>query len=141
MAIVVQPLGYIFKIKIGEVTFYCKQLSYRMRSIIGARHHKQVSGSELQDAMGLLFEVLRHSIVKVECLINPDGSDYVLEFDNGVLTEACLDLLFHIESVGDVLQMCATNFVHMRCPDKILGPDGKPLEGVSVEKIAPNKKK
>ena len=141
MAIVVQPLGYTFKIKIGDATFHCKQLSYRERSIIGARHHMQKSGTEVQNIVGLLFEVLRHSIKKVDGFVNPDGSVFELEFENGILSEACLDQLFHVESVGDVLQMCASNFLNMRSPDKLIGPDGKELEGVSIEKIPPTKKK
>ena len=141
MAIVVQPLGYTYKIQIGDAVFYCKQLSYRMRSIIGARHHRQESGTESQNIIGLLFDVLRHSITGVEGFVNPDGTPFRLEFDNGVLTETCLDQLFHVESVGDVLQIAASNMLNMRSIDKVLGPDGKPLEGVTIEKIPPIKKK
>ena len=104
MAIVVQPLGYIYKIKIGDAAFYCKQLSYKTRSIIGAKYHRQQSGREIQDVVGLLFEVLRHSITKVDGFVNPDGSKFELKFENDILTEECLDQLFHVEKVGDILR-------------------------------------
>ena len=141
MAIVVQPLGYTYKIKIGDAAFYCKQLSYKMRSIIGAKYHRQQSGAEIQNVVGLLFEVLRHSIKKVEGFVNPDGTPFELKFENDVLTEDCLDQLFHVERVGDILQMCASSFINLRAPDKIVGTDGEPIEGVSIEKIEPDKKK
>ena len=141
MAIVVRPLGYLYKIKIGEAVFYCKQLSYKMRSIIGAKYHRQQSGNQVQDVVGLLFEVLRHSIKKVEGFVNPDGSPFELKFENDVLTEECLDQLFRVERVGDILQMCASSFVNLREPDVIVDADGQPIEGVSIEKVEPDKKK
>ena len=141
MAVVVQPLGFVYKIKIGEVTVYCKQLSYRTRSIIGARYTQQKSGDQTQNIVGLLFEVLQHSIKKVEGLVNPDKTEFELKFENGILTEDCLDQLFHVERVGDILQLTASNFLNMRAPDKFVGMDGELLDGVSVEKIEPDKKK
>ena len=141
MAVVVHNLNHLYKIKIGEVAIYCKQLSYRMRSTIGMRFHRQNSGVETQDTIGLLFEVLRHSITKVEGFVNPDGSPFELEFENDSVTENCLDRLFYVENVGDVLQICASSFVNMKIPDKIVGLDGEPIEGVSVEKVEHSKKK
>ena len=142
MAIVVQPLGFIYKVKIGDVVIHCKQLSYRVRSMLGAKFHQQKSGAEIQDTLSLLFEVLRHSIVKVEGFQNPDGSDYELKFDNDVLTEDCLDALMYVENVGDVMQMCASGFLNMKMPDKIVHPvSGEVMEGVSITKVAPNVKK
>ena len=141
MAIIVQPLSHVYKINIGEIVFYCKQLSYRQRSIIAAKHHQQSSGTHTQDVVGLLFEVLRHSITKVEGLENPDGSTYELKFENGILTDDCLDELFYLEKVGDVLQLCASNFLTMKIPSEFIGMDGKPMDGVSVEKVPADKKK
>lgn len=141
MAVVVQPLGYIYKVKIGDVVIHCKQLSYRMRSVIGASFHKQESGSEVQNTMDLLFQVLRHSIVKVEGFENPDGSPFKLEFDNGVLKDDCLDALLYVDRVGDVLQLCASNFLNMKVPDKIFDGTGHIMEGVTIEKVENIKKK
>lgn len=142
MAVVVQPLGYLYKIKIGEVVIYCKQLSYRVRSTIGATYQKQQSGTEVQNALGLLFEVLRHSIKRVEGFENPDGSEFELVFENDILTEECLDQLMYVEGVGDVLQLCASNFIHMKSASKILDAvTGLEIEGVSVEKVEDSKKK
>lgn len=141
MAVIVQPLDFLYKIKIGEVSIYCKQLSYRMRSTIGMRFHKQNSGAETQDMIGLLFEVLKHSIKDVEGFVNPDGSPFKLDFENGAVTDDCLDKLFYVENVGDVLQICASNFINMRMPDKIIGINGEVIEGVTVEKIKQVKKK
>ena len=142
MAVVVQPLGFVYKIKIGDVTVHCKQLSYRVRAQIGTLFQTQKSGTEVQNMLSILFEVLRHSIVKVEGFENPDGSPFELQFDNGVLTEECLDQLLYVERVGDVLQLCASNFLNMRAPDKLLDvASGKMMEGVSIEKEAPFKKK
>ena len=142
MAIVVQPLGYIYKIKIGDVAIHCRQLSYRVRSMLGAKFHQQKSGAEIQDTLGLLFEVLRHSIVKVEGFENPDGSVFELQFENDVLTEDSLDALMYVENVGDVMQLCASGFLNMKLPDKIVHPvSGEEMEGVSIEKVAPELKK
>ena len=141
MEVVVQPLGFVYKVKIGDVVVYCKQLSYRVRSMIGARFHAQKSGTEMHDMVGLLFEVLRHSIVKVEGFVNPDGSPFELEFENDVLTENCLDSLMYVERVGDTLQLCASNFLNMKVPDKFLGVDGRIIEGVTIEKTQLDKKK
>ena len=142
MAIVVQPLGYIYKVKIGEVVIHCKQLSYRMRATIGAKFHVQKSGTEIQDTLSLLFEVLRHSIVKVEGFVNPDGSPFELKFENGVLDEDSLDALMYVENVGDVLQLCASSFLNMKVPDKLVDSvNGEIIEGVTIEKVADFKKK
>ena len=142
MAIVVQPLGYTYKVKVGDVIIHCKQLSYRMRSVIGAKFHKQSAGDEIQNTLNLLFEVLRHSIVKLEGFQNPDGSDFELQFENGILAEDCLDQLMYVEKVGDVLQLCASSFLNMKIPDKIVDSiSGEVMEGVSIEKVEPCKKK
>ena len=142
MAIVVQPLGYIYKVKVGDVVIYCKQLSYRMRSVIGAKFHKQQAGDEIQNTLNLLFEVLRHSITKLEGFQNPDGSAFELQFENGVVTEECLDQLMYVEKVGDVLQLCASSFLNMKIPDKLVDSiSGEIMEGVTIEKVEPNKKK
>ena len=142
MAIIVNPLGYIYKIKIGDVTIHCKQLSYRVRSQIGSKYTKQRAGNEIENTVSILFEVLKHSIVKVEGFQKPDGSPYELKFENESLTDDCLDELLYVERVGDILQLCASNFINMKAPDKILDPvSGEPMEGDFIEKCSPNKKK
>lgn len=141
MAVIVNPLNFVYKVKIGDVVIHCKQLSYRVRSTIGARFHMQKQGSEFQDMVGLLFEVLRHSIVKVEGFQNPDGSPFELQFENGVLMEDCLDQLMYVDRVGDVMQLCASNFLNMRAPEEFVGSDGRIMEGVSIEKSELDKKK
>ena len=142
MAVVVQPLGFIYKVRIGEVVIHCKQLSYRIRSMMGAKFHQQKSGVEIQDTLSLLFEVLRHSIVKVEGFQNPDGSEFELKFENEILTEDCLDALMYVDNVGEVMQLCASGFLNMKMPDKIVHPvSGEVMEGVSITKVAPELKK
>lgn len=142
MAIIVNPLNYIYKIKIGDVAIHCKQLSYRVRSQIVSKCSKQTSGLQVENAVSMLFEVLKHSIIKVEGFNNPDGSPFELQFENGFLTDDCLDQLLYVERVGDILQLCASNFINMKAPDEILDPTtGDPIEDVSIEKCQPNKKK
>lgn len=140
--IVVQPLDFIYKLKFKEVAIFCKQLSYRQRSIIGAKHVQQKSGANVQDVVGLLFEVLKHSIKRVEGFKNPDGSDYQLRFDGEALADDCLEEILHVEDLGDILQGCASNFLNMREPGKILNPQtGEPYDDVSIIKEPDSKKK
>lgn len=142
MAIVVQPLNHVYKIKIGEVVIYCKQLSYRVRSMIGAQFIKQNSGTEVQDMVGLLFEVLRHSIVDVEGFENPDGTEFKLEFENKVLKEDCLDKLMYVDRVGDVMQLIASGFLNMKTPETIAETNASEfMYDVTVEKQDSIKKK
>lgn len=66
--------------------------------------------------------------------------DYQLSFENGKLTDECLDDMLNMPISGKLNSVCAAMLAGV--PDKILDENGKEVEGIKIKKSkAPGKRK
>ena len=146
MAIVVNPMGRIFTIKITHeeesVEFGFKQLTYNQKSSITSQVSKMVSGQFTVDAALQVFLNLKHGLKTVKGLVDENNIPYKLTFESGptsdsALTDACVDELL-ATVLSDNLQYAARELSGSMIPTEIKHPlTLKKLEGVEV--IQPKK--
>lgn len=139
MAIVVNPIGRIFRVVIeceGEkLSFDFKQLDYKTKSRITSLITQSHQGQVTVDAHLQVFFNLKHGLKGVEGLEDEEGKPYVLEFEDkqkSCLTDNCVDALL-ATVFSDELQYTARELSYAVMPTDIRHPlTGEPLPGIEV---------
>jgi hypothetical protein len=83
---------------------------------------------------------IKHSVKSIAGLENPDGSTYELEFENGALSESCVDDILNIDE-DDKLSLVCTSLLNGIPQDFVDPQTGKPIEGISIERPGTSRKK
>lgn len=144
MAVIVQPVGRIFTVKISHedesIEFGFKQLDYKTRGDITAAVSTVKQGQFMIDSSLQVFLNIKHGLKIVKGLVDEDGKPYQLKFEDNSkkeLTDECVDELL-ATVLSDNLQFAAREMASSSMPTEIRHPlTGKPLEGVEV--ILPKK--
>jgi len=139
MAIVVNSVGKNFKIEIKheeeKIGFIFKQLSYKVKSEITGMVTVIQQGQVTIDATMQVFYNIKYGLKKVEGLVNEEGNEYKLKFDDKqkrTLTDECVDELL-ATALSDNLQFTARELSQSVIPKEIKHPlTGAKLEGVEV---------
>lgn len=121
----------LIKVKITDITFHIKPLTYSERTEIMSCAHMQ-GGNVIENAAKATFLAMRHAIRDIEGVTNVDGTPYKLSFsEDGALTDDCIDDLLNLHT-SDKLGPTLNNFLK-GVPAKIVDPfTGEALEGVEI---------
>jgi len=122
-------------IKIGSVTVSLSPLNYKVKADMQA----YVMAGKPMDAAVL---ALKNGVKDIKGLKLSDGSDYPLEFEDGIVKDSCIDDLLNIPE-SEQLNVIAIGLINGVPQGEFLDPStGKPMEGVKfVTKKASTRKK
>ena len=112
-------------VKIQDITFKISPLTFQHRSEI--QSHLSKAQDDFNEASIGSFKAIKYAVKEIDGVENYDGSDYKLEFEDNVLTDDCVNDLLNLEVFLDL----ANSLIH-GVPEHILGPDGKPVKGISL---------
>lgn len=138
MAIVVSsiktPYKIIFKHEEEKVEFTFRQLSFKTRNIIAGLSTTQKNGRIITDSTLALFLNLKYGIIDIKGLVDPEGEEYKLEFEDETkeaLSDDTVDALLMVP-FSDNLIFAAREMIE-GVPNKITHPlTGATLENVEV---------
>lgn len=123
-------------VKIDDITVKISPLTYEQKAVIQSL---LISGDPLS-VVKAAKESIRYAVKEVSGVEDADGNPYELEFDNGVLSEDCIDDLLNIDP-EDKLSLVCTSLLQ-GIPKGFIDPQtGKPIEGISIERPTSRKKK
>lgn len=95
------------------------------------------------DAMGIVKAAklaIQHGVKDIKGVEHADGSEYELQFENGVLTEECIDDLLNIDQDSKLSFVCTKLLDGI--PKEFIDPQtGKKMEGIKIERPAVRGKK
>lgn len=132
---VVYKVTDTFDLKVDNVVVSLSPLSYEVKADMQAY---VLAGKPM--SAGVL--ALRHSVKNIKGLKLPDGSDYELEFENGVLTKSTISDLLNLPE-GNKVNIIAISLINGMPKGEFLDPEtGNPMEGVKfVTKKGASRKK
>lgn len=76
---------------------------------------------------------VKYAVKGLDGVENPDGSKYDLEFENGTLTDSCVDDLLNIDQ-DDKLSLVCTSLLNGIPKDFIDPQTGKKVPGIKIER-------
>ena len=119
------------EVNIEGISIFISPLSYQQKMNLQDLMLKASNG-DMNSAMAAVVSALKMSIKDIKGVQDADGNEYKLEFDNNELTEESVNDLLNMPISGKISTTCTSLLAGV--PDKIIGADGKPLEGVSIIK-------
>lgn len=123
-------------VKIDDIVVKISPLSYEQKSDIQSL---LISGNPLS-VVEAAKQSIRYAVKEVSGVEDADGSPYKLEFENGYLSDSCIDDLLNIDP-DDKLSLVCTSLLQ-GIPKGFVDPQtGKPIEGISIERPKSRKKK
>ena len=122
-------------VKIDDITVKISPLSYEQKSVIQSL---LISGDPLS-VVKAAKESIRYAVKEVSGVEDSDGSVYELMFDEGVLSDSCIDDLLNIDP-EDKLSLVCTSLLN-GIPKGFVDPQtGKPIDGITIERPKSGKK-
>jgi hypothetical protein len=118
------------KVKVQDITVSISPLTKLQKQTISMLFLKASKG-DMEAAMASTFACVKASVKDVQGIKDFDGNEYRLEFENGELTDECVNDLLNMEE-SEMLQLVCTQFL-TKIPKEIVSPlDGKPIEGIKI---------
>jgi hypothetical protein len=74
---------------------------------------------------------MKHGLKELNNAFLPDGSLYSLSFENGTLSDDCIDELLNCE-INQKILMCCNAFI-VSVPSKIVDENGVQIDGVEIK--------
>lgn len=94
------------KYTVGELTVWLSPLSLNDKAELHTFLEKAQKGDVLATIQAAAFAI-KCSLKEVKGLTNQDGSSYSLEFDNGKLSDSCVDDLMNIQESNKLIVLCS----------------------------------
>ena len=125
-------IAVLFKDGESEFTLYFSPLTMAEKGQFVSM--AQAQGSDPMEMLQFAKTILGATLKDVKGIVLPDGSNYVLDFNGGRVSDACLDDLMNLDMVNKVVTV-ATKFISgVPQGGEIKDPQGNILEGVTVKK-------
>jgi hypothetical protein len=121
------------KIKIDDVTVTVSPLSSHEKAEIQSEMIKFVKGDVKAGQHGICLS-LKYAVKDIEGIEDSNGSNYSLKFENGYLSDECVDDLLNMEITGKLSQVCAS--LSNGVPTEFRDREGNNLAGVEFVKAA-----
>jgi hypothetical protein len=116
------------KVKIGEITFHLSPLSWDQKQDI-VSDAKLVEGKPTN--RNSTYKCLKYAVKNIEGVTLADGSPYVVQLENNVLSDECVEDLLNLELSSKLIIACYS--LVQGVPSKIINPvTGQVLEGVEI---------
>lgn len=116
-------------IKIGDAIFRVSPLTKAQKISVQSMIMKE-NGDLIEDTYEKAALLFKYSIKGVEGVEYATGGNYVVEMEDGVLSDKCVDDLLNMEEKNK-LAVVLWSFVDS-IKSKAIAPDGKPLKGVEI---------
>lgn len=92
-------LGEELKVKVSPLSLEAKAEIHS--------HMLKGSKGDVKELMQGSISVIRHGLKEVEGLTDSSGQPYKLEFENGMLTQQCVEDLLNMEQSTALVQLCS----------------------------------
>jgi hypothetical protein len=124
------------RVEIGGITFLLSPLSWDQKQDI-LNEVKLIEGKP--NNRNSTYKSLKYAVKGIEGVKLADGSPYVINLENGLISDECVEDLLNLE-IAPKLIMTSYSFVH-GVPSKIVNPvTGEAVDGVEIVLNAPKKK-
>lgn len=123
-------------IKIDDIVITISPLSFEVKTQIQS---EIVNGGALA-MISAAKNSIKHSVKGIKGLENLDGTPYVLEFEDNVLTDECVSDLLNIDQDSKISFVCTQLLQGVQ--NTFTDPQtGKPIKGISIEAPKRSEKK
>lgn len=129
-----------FSLDMGEVQFVLSPLSQKQKMEILSLG--RISNGEESKSLDMAMKTIQYCLKEVHGIQRGDGSEYVLEMENGLATEDAIDTIMNCQLSEKLISSCMQFLSGV--PDKIINPvSGEELDGVQFKYLggSPDKKK
>lgn len=127
------------EVTVDDITVFISPLSYHQKMELQDLMLRAAS-NDMDAAMKAVVKALKMAIKEVKGLIVDDeGTEYKLEFNGEELSDECVNDLLNIPCSNKLTALCTALLAGV--PDKIIGPDGMPVPGISFVKSKVENKK
>jgi hypothetical protein len=123
-------------ISIEGIDFKISPLTFHQKNELQQHMIKAVQG-DMEEAMLSVRKSLRFCVKDIKGVFYMDEAgdkrEYQLEFEEGQLTDDCLDELLNLPISSKLNSVCAAMLQGV--PDKILDREGNEIEGIKIKKL------
>ena len=123
-------------VNIDGIEIKVRPLSHNQKTILQGHMMKAVGG-DMDAAMISVRQSIKFSLKEIKGIfyIDDEGDkrEYQLEFENGELTDECIDDVLNMPISSKLNSVCAS--LLQGVPDKILDNKGKEIEGIKIKKL------
>jgi hypothetical protein len=115
--------------KIGEITIKVSPLSQKQKADVNAEMIK-LQSEDINIKVGYrgLYLCIKYALKGISGLETMDGKEYKLDFEDGVLTDQCVDELLNLDISPEIAAVC-TQFMR-KVSEKITDAEGNELKGI-----------
>jgi hypothetical protein len=116
-------------IKIDTLEFKISPLQHIQKTNI----QRQILKAEQGDPMALMLAArlaVKYAVKEVTGITDQEDKDYLLEFENGELTDSCVDDLLNVDQ-DQKLSLVCMNLIQ-GIPKVPLDPEGNPIKGIKI---------
>ena len=127
------------EVKVDDLSVFISPLSYHQKMSLQVLMLK-AANNDMNAAMEAVVCALKMSIKDIKGLqVDDEGTEYQLEFSGDEVSDECINDLLNLPCSNKLSAICTSLLAGV--PDKILGPDGMPIEGISFVKPKMEKSK
>ena len=119
-------------VKIDDIEIKISPLTHAQKSELQSHMMKAVNG-DMNEAMISVQKSLKFAVKDIKGVFFMDGNDkreYALSFEDGQLTDECIDELLNLPISNKISSVCSA--LLQGVPDKIVDKDGKEIEGIKI---------
>ena len=121
-----------FKVKMGEATFIIGPLTKEQKAEVVDCEVLE-SGNLKSDLYQKQCMIIKYGLKDLQGVQTFDETPYILEMENGSLTEACVSDLLMLEGIEDFAAILWQTLNSI--PDQLTDGEGKVMEGVKLEYV------
>lgn len=117
------------KVKIDDITISVSPLSKEQKRQLMSLMMKAQTG-DLSSAQQSLEEAIKFSVKSISGVTDGNDEPYALEFQDGALSEACVNDLLNMEIGSKIQAVCIALLNNV--PKTFVDQNGKAIEGVKI---------
>lgn len=95
------------EVKLGEITVKIAPLSLEHKNHVQKLMLDGQKNQDLQKLNDALLLAVKHCLKDIKGVQDSDGNDYHLEFNEGLLTDNCINDLLNMEESQNLLKVCS----------------------------------
>lgn len=95
------------EIKIGEISVKISPLSLIQKNEVQSMMLEGQKNSDLTKLNAALILAVSYCLKEVQGLEDSNGNPYLLQFENGKLTDLCIDDLMNMEETPSLIKVCS----------------------------------
>jgi len=116
-------------VKIKGLELKLSPLSYSQKAELHSHIAVGTASGDTGEILTASRKAVKYCVKEVSGLTDMEGNEYKLSFENGILTDDCVDELLNAEFNQELIGICAA--MSNGVPEEFLDSTGKPMKGVS----------